>query len=103
MAPQHLAIPYSLDVTGSAATVDQDSVADVAQCLRTLLSTPTNTRVEQWEYGIADPTFGQPSPPPIVAAINRWEPRAAGAHVTVTVAADGSSTITAQLPTEVGR
>lgn len=101
MAPQHLAVPYMIDATGSAATVDQDTAAEVAQCVRVLLSTPTGTRVEQMDYGIPDPTFGTITPPLVVSAIGRWEPRAAGARVTVAIGDDGSASITADVPAAV--
>lgn len=78
MAIPHLAIPFRLNAEGTARTVAQDSVDDITQCVEVLCATPTGSRLELPSYGIPDHTFGQGAPPvqPIVAAVNRWEPRA---------------------------
>jgi phage baseplate assembly protein W len=97
---QHFLIPFQYGATGSAATLEQDTAAEVAQSVRVLLSTPTGTRVEQWDYGIPDVTFRDPraDAATISAAISRWEPRAIGTAVQIDVAADGSATVNAQIP-----
>lgn len=102
--PEHLAVPFRYDATGSAVTIAQDSIDDVAQCVRVLLSTPTGTRVEQFDYGIPDPTFTDDAAlvAQITGAVARWEPRAAGLQVQVAVGADGAAVITAKIP-EGGR
>lgn len=73
-----LALPLNL-VNGSLATVEQDSVDDVAKCCETVV------RYEQ-EYLPFLPTFGIPPAlfrqatetlgPEILAALGEWEPRA---------------------------
>ena len=103
--PDHFAIPFRYDATGSAVVVQQDTVAEIAQCVKVLVSTPVGTRIEQFDYGIPDPTFSteQHAVADITAAVNRWEPRAAGTHLSVTVHPDGSAQIIAQIPSEVHR
>lgn len=100
--PDHLVIPFHYDPTGSAAVLEQDTVAEVAQCVRVLLSTPTGTRVEEYDYGIGDPTFSTEANAvaDITAAVARWEPRAAGVRLSVTVQDDGSAQIVARIPDE---
>jgi phage baseplate assembly protein W len=100
--PDHLSIPFRYDPTGSAAVLGQDTVAEIAQCVRVLLSTPTGTRIEEYGYGIPDPTFSTEAAAvaDITAAVGRWEPRAAGIHLTVKVNEDGAAQIVAQIPDE---
>lgn len=72
-----LAIPVRLTNAGSFATVDQDSVDDIAQCVRAVLTTPIGSRVEQPDFGVHDWVFSTPSPPDLVVdAVLSWEPRA---------------------------
>jgi phage baseplate assembly protein W len=101
--PEHFAIPFRYDPTGSAATVPQDSVAEISQCVQVLLSTPTGTRIEQMDYGIPDPTFSSESRAvaDITQALAKWETRANGTRLTVTVNPDGSAQIIAKIPDEV--
>lgn len=100
MGIPHLLIPFALDSTGSAATVDQDTTAEVSQCVQVLLSTPTGTRIVEPAYGIPDPTFkdSNQTVAAIVAAVARYEPRAAGLTVNVSPNPSGTVSITARLP-----
>lgn len=100
--PDHFSIPFEYDLTGSAAVLQQDTIEEVSQCVRVLLSTPTGTRVEQFDYGIPDPTFTDEAHmvAQITSAVGRWEPRAAGIEVAVTNQADGTTAITARIPEE---
>lgn len=75
----HLAFPFRLDYHGSPEVVDQDSLEDVSQCVRVLVSTVRGERLELPEYGLPDPVF---APDGMVAdgvarAVERWEPRVA--------------------------
>lgn len=73
----HLAVPFRIDGTGTAAVVEQDSVDDVAQCVETLLRTFVGERLELPDYGIEDPTFETVVPVnELMAVVARWEPRA---------------------------
>jgi phage baseplate assembly protein W len=98
----HLAIPFQYDATGSASVVEQDTIGEVAQCVRVLLSTPTGTRIEQFDYGIPDPTFTSEAAivAQISAAVARFEPRAIGLQLTVATNGDGSTAIVAKIPEE---
>lgn len=100
--PDHFAIPFDWDATGSAAVLPQDSIEEISQSVRVLLSTPTGTRIEQFDYGIPDPTFSDDSAmvSAITAAVARWEPRAAGIQVAVSTHPDGTTGITARIPEE---
>jgi phage baseplate assembly protein W len=77
----HLAIPFGLDDDGAALVVEQDTVIEVAQCVRVLLGTVAGSRRVVPDYGIPDPTFGGIESDVIEQAVADWEPRAV---VTVT-------------------
>lgn len=96
----HLVIPFQYDASGSAAVVEQDTVGEVAQCVRVLLSTPLGTRIEQFDYGIPDPTFTSEANivSQISTAVARWEPRAIGLQLAVATNFDGSTSINAKIP-----
>lgn len=94
-SPQHLAVPFQIDNTGSAVVVDQDSFLDVAQCVQTLLATPQGSRLELPQYGVPDPTFTDGHLSGLEQAVQQWEPRAAGARIPVVINPDGTATVTA--------
>lgn len=96
--PQHLRIPFTIDATGAASTVDQDSWLDVAQCVQTLLATPSGSRVELPDYGVPDLTFTDGTHANLEQAVQKWEPRAVGARIPIVINQDGTATVTAQLP-----
>jgi phage baseplate assembly protein W len=77
--------PFRLNADGTPATVQQNSIADVAACVYNILACPTGAK-------LGDPTFGTPSllfqtvpvnTAAMVTAIQRLEPRA-----TVEIVAD---------------
>jgi len=81
MALPHLALPFRF-VNGAAATVEQDTPDEIAQCVEVLLRTVTGQRIEVPGFGIADPLFTQESSrstPNVLAQIKTWEPRARSA------------------------
>lgn len=84
MSIPHLAIPFRLaDGNGPAATVEQNSIDDITQCVEVLLATELGSRVELPGYGAADQTFTQQFDTSLILqAVTAWEPRA-----TVTVSA----------------
>jgi len=102
VAVNHFVIPFQYDATGAAAVVEQDTIGELSQCVRVLLSTPLGTRIEQFDYGIPDVTFTSESRviAQIQAALARWEPRAIGTQLTVTPGSDGSTSIIAKIPEE---
>jgi phage baseplate assembly protein W len=74
----HFKIPLQLDpVTGRFAVVEQDTEEDVQQCVVALLRTEVGDRLELSEYGIPSTVFEETiDQGGIMAAIERWEPRA---------------------------
>lgn len=72
----HLAWPVVLD-GDHLATVDQDSDADVEQCIHVLLATRRGERVELPGFGVTEPTFStNVDVGEIANAVAEWEPRA---------------------------
>lgn len=73
----HFSLPFRI-VAGAAAVVEQDSSAEIADCVAAVCLTPKGRRIEEPDYGITDPTFMRADQ--IAAAllpeIQRWEPRA---------------------------
>lgn len=73
------AVPFRIDGT-SFAVVEQDTPAEIEQCVETLLRTPEGSRIDEPTYGRPDGTFAQlganASAEPYLAAIDEWEPRA---------------------------
>lgn len=75
--PTHLAVPFRLDPRGQAATLKQDSPAEVAQSVRILLDTRPGERLMVPDYGVDDLTFVDAIDDGWVAdAVQTWEPRA---------------------------
>jgi phage baseplate assembly protein W len=83
----HLAIPFRVTASGSAAVVDQDSFEEIAQCVGVLMSTTAGERIELPDYGIPNPVFQAESEvdtAELAMAIQKWEPRATAlVHSTV--------------------
>ena len=73
----HLRIPFEI-VGGMPATIEQDTPEEIEQSVRVLLKTERGERIEVPEYGVPEWAFeagedlGE-----VMAAIARWEPRAA--------------------------
>lgn len=74
-----LRVPLQIRGDGTGlAVVEQDSQADVAQCVYAILATPLGSRLEEPDFGIEDPTFEQ-LPVDLTEwrrTITEWEPRA---------------------------
>lgn len=76
--PQRLAWPLRLNpVTGSLATVDQDSDDDIAQCIKALVLTRPGSRPDLPDMGVDDMTFGEQPVDldQLRQALGRHEPR----------------------------
>lgn len=76
----HFSLPFRF-ATPFAATSEQDSLDEIADCVYAVLVCPVGFRVELPAFGIDDPTFG-PQPvdlDEIRNAVETWEPRAAAA------------------------
>jgi phage baseplate assembly protein W len=72
-----LKVPLQMGVNG-LATVEQDSVDDVAQCVYMLLATPRGERLEETDYGVEEIAWdGFPVDlDEWLTQITIWEPRA---------------------------
>lgn len=73
----HLAFPLRF-VNGQAVVNEQDSLADVTDCVRAILTYPQGSRIELPGFGIPDQTFskGMPDTDVILESVRQWEPRA---------------------------
>jgi len=76
-AVPRLSLPLRLEGEG-LATIEQDSIEDVAQGVYAVLSYERGERLEDPEFGIEDPTFEvEPiDTSPWLTQIDRYEPRA---------------------------
>lgn len=74
----HFDLPFRFGSDGHPVTVEQDSVADVSNCVSAILRTFKGERVELPDFGINDPTFtNQPiKTAELIAEITDQEPRA---------------------------
>jgi phage baseplate assembly protein W len=74
----HFAFPARFDASGHLATVEQDSLDDVAACVEATLRTRVGERVELPQFGVFDLAFRQQPVPleQLVAQVVAWEPRA---------------------------
>lgn len=72
-----LRVPLEMGATG-LRTVEQDSLADVAQCVYAVMATDRGSRLEEPDFGITDPTFEQNGldEGEALLQIGTWEPRA---------------------------
>lgn len=77
MQAPHFALPFRV-VGGRAAVNEQDSIDDVAACVRAVLLTHPGERDALPEFGTPDLTFAQlPVDADAIAdAVEAWEPRA---------------------------
>lgn len=54
---EHFAVPFALDVRGHARTLEQDTPAEVVQCVVVLVGTRPGERLVVPTYGVDDLTF----------------------------------------------
>lgn len=80
-------LPFRI-INGQAAVNEQDSDAEIRDCVLAICLTPIGTRIELPDFGVPDTTFTQGGADAtlIEAAVQEWEPRAAAA-----AAADNTS------------
>lgn len=74
----HFAYPFRFGVGGHAATVDQDELDDIRNCVMILLRTEVGSRLDLPEYGVPQQFLKENgiNVNGVLSAINRWEPRA---------------------------
>ena len=73
----HFSLPFRF-ATPYAATNEQDSLDEIADCCYAILVCPQSFRVELPAFGLPDPTFSMPGPDldEIREVIETWEERA---------------------------
>jgi len=95
---QHLALPLRLTAAGHYAAVEQGSLDELRVCAMAVVRYPLGFRDDRPEYGVPDPELRQQpiDTAAIVAALGRWEPRAAVtvAQAPVDPADDGAAHLT---------
>jgi phage baseplate assembly protein W len=74
----HFSLPFRF-AAPQAATNEQDSIEEIADCVLAILACPAGYRVELPEFGLPDPVFSTPGVDTGVMrqVIETWEPRAA--------------------------
>lgn len=72
----HLSLPLTVQADGTLATVEQDGIEDVLQCVQVLLSTTVGSRIEQPDYGVPILPFSSLDAAVILEAVGEQEPRA---------------------------
>jgi hypothetical protein len=85
----HLSYPVKLLPSGRLLTNEQDSDAEVADCIAVVLSWPVGTRQGEPDFGVPGQLFGSGGPDlsEIRNAVTANEPRAAGVRDEVIEAA----------------
>lgn len=75
--PRHFAFPMQFAGAGFA-TVEQDTVDDIAGCCAAVLAYPLGSRPERPDFGVDEQAFAAqgPNPAEIRHALAAWEPRA---------------------------
>lgn len=84
------AFPLRFDGT-SFAVVEQDTEEEIRACVETIIRYPIGLRPEQPDFGVPDQTFRQGDEidtAPMLAAVAKWEPRAATLAQTLNVTPD---------------
>lgn len=73
----HFSLPFRI-VNGAAAVSDQNSDAEIGDCVAAVCLTQKGQRIEEPTYGIDDPTFlrGDQAAAALLQEIEPWEPRA---------------------------
>lgn len=73
----HIQYPFRFGANGHANVLEQDFVDEVANCCQVVIKCPVGFRIELPEFGAVDQAFTTAmDADPIVAALQRWEPRA---------------------------
>lgn len=73
----HFSLPFRfIGGTATAAMTEQDTVDEIADCIKAIVLTRPGERMELPQFGIDDPTFQGLNKDDLMAAIERWESRA---------------------------
>lgn len=78
VAIPQFSLPFRFQGGLVAAVVEQDTPEEITDCVQAIIRTPVGQRLELPGFGIPDQSFtqGGADPAPIVAAVEKWEPRA---------------------------
>jgi phage baseplate assembly protein W len=75
----HFAVPFEVSA-GAPLEVEQDTAAEISQCVRAILHTPEGSMLDDPEFGIPDETFAELGTAPdaslYLSTVERFEPRA---------------------------
>lgn len=75
----HLAFPFRVEPSGEVATLEQDSLDEIAQNVEVLLRYRAGDLIENLDFGVTDLTFTVGTAAvreAIIAQVALWEPRA---------------------------
>lgn len=77
MTIPHIAFPFRVTPAGVVDTVEQDTLDEVAQNVRVIVSTVEGERIEVLGFGVPDLVFRNQLPYSVLQAeVEEWEPRA---------------------------
>ncbi len=70
-------VPLRLGTGGGLAVVEQDSTAEIEQCVEAIVRTPIGEHIDEPELGVPDFAFrSDGSEDLLLDAVSQWEPRA---------------------------
>lgn len=73
---QHLAFPLAVADSGALASLEQDTIEEIAASAALLLATRPGERRSVPDYGAPDPRFGGMDTSAVADALSEWEERA---------------------------
>jgi hypothetical protein len=72
----HFSFPFVM-TAGGASVTEQDTDAELLDCVEVILSVPLGFREDLPDFGLSDPVFGVGmDTQDIIDTVTRWEPRA---------------------------
>lgn len=94
---RHLRLPLALGVNGGLATVEEDSLDELAQNAGVILRTRVGERLATPDLGTIDPVFDGLEPAAAFEVVAVWEPRASLDLVEQLLDETGTETTTVRL------
>lgn len=74
--PRHLALPLVVADSGAFASLEQDTIEEIAGSVALLLATRPGERRSVPDYGAPDPRFAGVNTSDVADALSEWEERA---------------------------
>lgn len=96
----HFDLPFRFNANGVVAVVEQDSLADVVNCVTAIMMTPLGTRPEIPTFGVPDLTF-EKQPLQLQDLLDSVESNEPRATVVFTQAPDVMDELVANLTADV--